>query len=348
MSRQTVWKYLQRKDLDPKKDIVDIIRGLGYTVLSYTQAISAIDGLEIKEDMLKRDGCSVVLNGQRIILYSDNLSRRSANRVLLHELGHFVVNRSFGGNLQEDKDLTTTERMQKEQEANEFVYERIPTPVLYRAGATSREDISLLTQLDNESVSEIWSRVKEYAKKERAFGCQEEAVCGIYNDYIRLQKIELKSKHRRDKLRSIKRRFRVLYILHRGKLRFTITAISVAAIIALAVVADRHLYRQSALDMQTDVTTQGTAAITVAATTKPPTQPITTTETEVTTTTAPTTTTKALQTQLAPGTLVYVTKEGDRYHLPGCYHIRGKENLIEMTVEQAEAAGYEPCKDCVG
>lgn len=43
---------------------------------------------------------------------------------------------------------------------------------------------------------------------------------------------------------------------------------------------------------------------------------------------------------------VYVTAKGKKYHKPDCYHISGKTNLIKLTVEEAERAGYEPCKDC--
>ncbi len=43
---------------------------------------------------------------------------------------------------------------------------------------------------------------------------------------------------------------------------------------------------------------------------------------------------------------VVVTKTGKKYHLSGCRHIANKENLMHMTVEEAETAGYEPCEDC--
>ncbi|MGN1340969.1 MAG: ImmA/IrrE family metallo-endopeptidase [Oscillospiraceae bacterium] len=45
-------------------------------------------------------------------------------------------------------------------------------------------------------------------------------------------------------------------------------------------------------------------------------------------------------------TAVYITRTGEKYHKPDCYHIAGKTGLIELTIEEAEQAGYEPCKDC--
>lgn len=44
--------------------------------------------------------------------------------------------------------------------------------------------------------------------------------------------------------------------------------------------------------------------------------------------------------------IVVVTKTGDKYHLPDCQHVREKDNVIEMTKQEAIEKGYEPCKVC--
>lgn len=43
--------------------------------------------------------------------------------------------------------------------------------------------------------------------------------------------------------------------------------------------------------------------------------------------------------------IVVVTKSGKKYHKPNCYHVIGSD-VIELTISEAEAAGYKPCKDC--
>lgn len=43
---------------------------------------------------------------------------------------------------------------------------------------------------------------------------------------------------------------------------------------------------------------------------------------------------------------VYVTKSGEKYHLPNCQHVRYKTNTIEISKEEAVKLGYEPCKVC--
>ena len=42
---------------------------------------------------------------------------------------------------------------------------------------------------------------------------------------------------------------------------------------------------------------------------------------------------------------VFVTKNGTKYHKADCYHIKDSD-VIELTVYEAEEAGYEACKDC--
>jgi hypothetical protein len=46
------------------------------------------------------------------------------------------------------------------------------------------------------------------------------------------------------------------------------------------------------------------------------------------------------------GTYVWVSRTGEKYHVdPGCSSM---QTVTAMTVEEAEAAGYEPCKICAG
>lgn len=44
---------------------------------------------------------------------------------------------------------------------------------------------------------------------------------------------------------------------------------------------------------------------------------------------------------------VYVTRTGEKYHVEGCRYIDGKDDLRNMTIEEAEQAGYEPCSVCI-
>lgn len=43
---------------------------------------------------------------------------------------------------------------------------------------------------------------------------------------------------------------------------------------------------------------------------------------------------------------VYVTSSGKKYHVRSCRTIAQSKQISELTVEQARARGYEPCKVC--
>ncbi len=43
---------------------------------------------------------------------------------------------------------------------------------------------------------------------------------------------------------------------------------------------------------------------------------------------------------------VYVTPTGQKYHEPTCRTIARSKNVCQLTVEQAKAKGYGPCKVC--
>ena len=45
--------------------------------------------------------------------------------------------------------------------------------------------------------------------------------------------------------------------------------------------------------------------------------------------------------------VVYITATGEKYHLEDCQHIRNKDNLESMSIEEAQQRQYEPCKICV-
>ena len=78
---------------------------------------------------------------------------------------------------------------------------------------------------------------------------------------------------------------------------------------------------------------------------------VTTTATTTTTTTAePETTTEAIPvtttTQDPAETIVYITASGDKYHSRYCRYY--DDSCTPMTLQDAQNAGYEPCKVCGG
>ena len=52
--------------------------------------------------------------------------------------------------------------------------------------------------------------------------------------------------------------------------------------------------------------------------------------------------------KLLPDTspIVYVTTSGQKYHRENCRYVRGKDNTLEISINQAEEKGYSPCSKC--
>ena len=58
-----------------------------------------------------------------------------------------------------------------------------------------------------------------------------------------------------------------------------------------------------------------------------------------------TTEVRPIQKRTRSGILVYVTKDGEKYHTEECRYIDGKD-VIPIDKADAESAGYEPCSVC--
>ncbi len=49
-----------------------------------------------------------------------------------------------------------------------------------------------------------------------------------------------------------------------------------------------------------------------------------------------------------PNTIVYIASAGQKFHKAGCMYIKDKSNVIELTLEEAQALKKEPCSKCFG
>ena len=341
MQREIVWDYLQKHHIVLTRDVRETAKQLGYSVSSYSQATELIQSANVKKRDLNRDGFSLIINGVRHILYSDDLSRPKAKAVVLHELGHFVMNASFGGSQEATNEK---ERLKKEKEADLFLYEFYPSPVLFKANLTTIESIAKFTGLDAETVQEIYTRVKAYGD-EKMWSKACDKICDTYSDIIATAKTGSADNQPNEDADHDKRRSRTWHTIEIGIL--SIIAVSILAIASFVVAK----FAVGGGDVAPD------SSITSVATTRPTVDLDTLIDNAhqavgITSGTDQSDGTRATEStnNAAPhsDTIVYVTAAGEKYHLPDCYHIKNKDGLREMTVEQAETAGYEPCKDCIG
>lgn len=194
--RATVWNFLMaRRVKSLPLDPIGFAKAIGYLVYDYNEGAEVIEQLKLEDAASTREGFSTRYNGKPCILYSPALIRRRRNHVILHELGHCIENHDSGGKTFGDADDVKIQ-MQQEDEAEEYALEAVPTPVLYKAGLTTAKDIQRVTQLDDDAVNKILSRVTQY--EYIAFGVEENEICAYFHDYIR--------EHKRVQGRQVKRR----------------------------------------------------------------------------------------------------------------------------------------------
>lgn len=53
---------------------------------------------------------------------------------------------------------------------------------------------------------------------------------------------------------------------------------------------------------------------------------------------------KATVSNSTGGNIVFITKTGKKYHSPFCRYL--KDSAIDISIEDAESQGYEPCSRC--
>lgn len=195
--KTTVWKFLMEYKVKTlPMDPIRFARAIGCVVYDYNEGAEILERLQLEEAAKGREGLSARCGGRSCILYAPGLVRRRRNHVILHELGHCVEGHDNGAGIYGDaRDAGT--RMQQEAEAEEYALEAVPTPVLYKAGLTTAKDIQRVTQLDDDAVGKILSRVTQYAYV--SFGVEEEEICSYFRDYIRAHKRQQKrqGKYRR-------------------------------------------------------------------------------------------------------------------------------------------------------
>lgn len=302
-----VWSFLEDHDVhQPVDDLKEFIRDLGYMVSTYAAAVDLIREMDLEDWCHTKKGFSVKIGDQGYIFYAGGLPLAQIQQILLHELGHLVLHHPYGGRGQDEPADEQLLALQ-EKEADIFVYEFIPTPVLYRAGYRTFEQIRHLTGLEDDVVEHIVARVAAYAQSER-WGAEEEAVCRQFAPFI----TPLTTKPARwPRVRA--------YLWRVGLVAVIVTAMA--------------LLTQSLLGRIQP------AASTPRVTADPP--------SGVTTSMPPTSST--LSTTLSPMVagdgVVYVTTQGRKYHQGDCHTIAGS-SLIALSLEEAQAAGYEPCAIC--
>lgn len=292
-------------------DVMAVAREIGCVV----QPVSKSKELLLREKIdiaTIADGRSLQSGDRSYILYNDELTNAQRDRIIAHELGHLVLHQDpTSPYLTGAKDTA-----KQEAEAEKFARNLLaPLPVLYICDVRTPEEIRALVGLSASDCEKISFELQAY---------------------IDAQKIlEVGQKVQRQ-YRSVKAR---LY-LRKHKYAVVMTTIMTVIVAALATVSILSMSSINRLQQQID----GQSATPTAApvvqqdltTTDPGVDPVSNTSAETTTTTTD------------EERIVYITREGDRYHNADCRYVAGREDTIKMTEAEAQRAGYEACAVCGG
>ncbi len=335
----------------------------GWIIVSYQEGESIIRACGAEEIAKKYPAFTLINEGRNIILYRSNLSYEHKLFYICHEFGHIVLKHTAEKNvLGICRDPAETAR--QEQEANDFATEMLaPACIMSMLGVQSAAQLGRYCLINTEQAIRHFNNIRSAMPLTET----EKLLCD-----------RMLVKHNFVPTREVKKRI--------GNVLKSSFAFLAGIIVCAGVIMyqSKSSVADVPEPLVTDEIIESAETSEPAAATEPetpeaasiPTQeqsqpestssattpiPQITTQPPVTippqTTATPTATPKVTQTTdpdpqrepviIPSSETVYITTHfGTKYHKPECYHIAGKGNLIELTIEQAKQAGYEPCKDC--
>lgn len=172
-----VWSWLKSHHIhDLPVDFRKLLKGYNVTLMSYSEGERLLQELGLEDEALIRHGFLASTQNGTYLFYDDTLPKSRQKEVIMHEIGHLAEAHSYPIG---KTDYTEAQ----EAEAQEYVYEMAPTPVLHIAGIKSIPDICRLTGLNDFTAQKIVVRMSEY--ENRPFTDEEHSICVQFMPFIR-------------------------------------------------------------------------------------------------------------------------------------------------------------------
>lgn len=258
-------------------------------------------------------------DGKVIILYDEELPYDLKVQFICHEFGHIVLNHtSDRAIIGASRDASTTDM--QEREADDFATEMLaPACVMNKLGISSVNELLKTGLLTTDQALEHFENVKSGAPvtETQKFLCDRI----IFNQPKR---------HNFSWLKYIAC-FAAGFVI-------CMALLSIKNNNSLPVVPDDY---NSSSESPSETQEPGESTVTTTATSS-----------STSSTTVPVSSTASTSASTTPAQddpqseVVYVTPHGTKYHKPDCYHVEGRADIVGMTISEAEANGYEPCKHC--
>lgn len=319
-------------------DLVSLCRKLDYSVVSYSKGkLLYSDHPGIMTHFQQAKGftlCSSEHN-KHVIFYDDRLSTGERLFVLAHEIGHIVLkhNHVF-------MDCSGSDEQEQEAEADAFAYQLLaPLCILRRCDIKTVRRIASETLLGEERASHVSKLLSDETPQFR-----EDELFAQFQRYIRKHTKTENTRYTslsRDSLFFIA----ALCCLLAGTLLVQFVEKQPTRINAPVIGSDSSM--NSIITQQQPVSEfKADELISDAATTIESNSEHTMSTVSPTSSIMPEQNLTPESRSIPESEMVYVTKDGDKFHKAGCQYIRDKEWLLELTPQQAIDAGYTTCKAC--
>lgn len=291
------------------EDLLGVARFQGWDVFSYHEGEQALAALHLTEYAQELSAFTIIDQANCVIFYRDELDYSDKLFTIAHEMGHIVLGHTYYGKLGKRNGRSVDVQ---EQEADIFAYELLaPSCVVRQCRVTSALELRYMG---------IGSRAEFYflqiLSQSREIHCLErKKLLNQFRQYIR----EYLKEKRANAAPSDSP--------HWGQRLIAIGLTASIAFLGFCFVYQMNHWQEDA--PVTVIRSQGIAARESSGEQ-----------------TLETGSFDASMTQDGASSVVYVTSSGKKYHRAECTYVEGKDNLIEMTREEAEEEGYEPCSVC--
>ncbi|PWL41355.1 MAG: hypothetical protein DBY45_10090 [Clostridiales bacterium] len=345
--------------------MLQIMREMGFKVLKYSEAKQLISEENWEECAANSPAFSGKVKGIFTVFIADNLNYEDRVEKIAHELGHIEQGHATD-------DIKSNEQHQEEEdEANEFVpYFLAPPCYLDQLGLKTLEDVEEALPYSTKYCKLIFANLAAYQLRHEPMAYEERTICSMMEKpIISESKISEEQPQQFPAPISVASQFDLepcTVPAHTKRIWVGMSVIMVTMLCAIFFFIGQNVerYIQSAT-LNSIQSQQGQSSNSLESSeSKEP--PVSLIESEsnsdfVSQSSESKTPEPAVDSQSesstmsesrvvsiveGEGTLVYVTRTGNKYHKWGCQYISGKTNLNSMYISEAQQKDYLPCSLC--
>lgn len=341
MSIQKIaWNFILNNDISEFKisldTITDIVKKNGWYINTYNDSSDIMKDLKISNEHKNKKGftyANLKANNEieYFIFFQNNLSYGDKIFVILHEIGHIMINHTYcrncGNILGRNSDDGVN--VKQELEADMFAFEVLaPSHILEQLDNNTAEEIKNISLLSYDDALKYITELHKYKHEGEDLSELKNKLSKQYKKYMyNIKKNEFKKVISKNMF--VKSMFLGL---------ITLSIISVFSTLHLINTNSKLKKHIGITDLSnTEIESQLYPSIF-------PTMPLTELQLENTTESPDA---NISEKNYVNEKTVYVTSSGKKYHLQDCRYVKNKTNIQKFGINDALKSGYKPCSVCI-